>query len=165
MGRHHGDHRRRACRRNYGDRVRRRPSCRDHYGAGRFPVSYSKGRVTPSAKITVEMGEVIGWQAKSPTGRLQDLAPFPIVVAYIPEDGQIVIDKIMNCPFQEERPQLERGGHAAARRSRAGALAYQVAQQVTASLTGAGVTACPFLSSNLWTRTTTPRRSRTPKAK
>ena len=115
----------------------------NHYGAGRFPVSYSKGRVTPSAKITVAMGEVIGWQAKSPTGRLQDLAPFPIVVAYIPEDGQIVTDKIMNCRFKK-RPQLERGGHAAARRSRAGALAYQVAQQVTASLTGAGVTACPF---------------------
>lgn len=73
----------------------------NHYGAGRYPVSRSKGRVTPSAKITVTMGEVTGWQAKSPTGRLQDLAPFPIVVAYIPEDGQIVIDKIMNCQFKK----------------------------------------------------------------
>lgn len=73
----------------------------NHYGAGRYPVSRSKGRVTPSAKITVAMGEVIGWQAKSPTGRLQDLAPFPIVVAYIPEDGQIVIDKVMNCQFKK----------------------------------------------------------------
>lgn len=73
----------------------------NHYGAGRYPVSRSKGRVTPTAKITVAMGEVIGWQAKSPTGRLQDLAPFPIVVAYIPEDGQVVIDKIMNCQFKK----------------------------------------------------------------
>lgn len=81
----------------------------NHYGAGRFPVSYSKGRVTPSAKITVAMGEVIGWQAKSPTGRLQDLAPFPIVVAYIPEDGQIVTDKIMNCRFKKTPATGKRG--------------------------------------------------------
>lgn len=73
----------------------------NHYGAGRHPVSRSKGRINPAAKITVAMGEVIGWQAKSPTGRLQDLAPFPIVVAYIPEDGQIVIDKVMNCQFKK----------------------------------------------------------------
>lgn len=81
----------------------------NHYGAGRHPVSYSKGRVTPSAKITVEMGEVVGWQAKSPTGRLQDLAPFPIVVAYIPEDGQIVIDKIMNCRFKKNARNWKEG--------------------------------------------------------
>jgi hypothetical protein len=81
----------------------------NHYGAGRFPVSYSKGRVTPSAKITVAMGEVIGWQAKSPTGRLQDLAPFPIVVAYIPEDGQIVTDKIMNCRFKKNARNWKEG--------------------------------------------------------
>ena len=81
----------------------------NHYGAGRFPVSYSKCRVTPSAKITVAMGEVIGWQAKSPTGRLQDLAPFPIVVAYIPEDGQIVTDKIMNCRFKKNARNWKEG--------------------------------------------------------
>lgn len=73
----------------------------NHYGAGRYPVSRSKGRVTPSAKITLTMGEVVAIQAKSLTGRLQDLAPFPIVVCYIPEDGQIVTDKIMNCQFKK----------------------------------------------------------------
>jgi hypothetical protein len=73
----------------------------NHYGAGRFPVSRSKGRVTPSAKITLAMGEVAGLQAKSPTGRLQDLAPFPVIVSYLPEDGQIVTDKIMNCQFKK----------------------------------------------------------------
>lgn len=73
----------------------------NHYGAGRHPVSRSKGRITPTAKITAYMGEVINWQAKSPTGRLQDLAPFPIVVSYLPEDGQIVVDKVMNCQFKK----------------------------------------------------------------
>lgn len=73
----------------------------NHYGAGRYPVSRSKGRVTPTAKITVSMSEIIGWQAKSPTGRLQDLAPFPVIVAYLPEDGQVVIDKVLNCQFKK----------------------------------------------------------------
>ena len=62
-----------------------------------------------SAKITGAMGEGIGWQAKSPTGRLQDLAPFPIVVAYIPEDGQIVTDKIMNCRFKKNARNWKEG--------------------------------------------------------
>ncbi len=81
----------------------------NHYGAGRYPVSRSKGRVTPVAKITLSMGEVVAIQAKSPTGRLQDLAPFPIVVAYIPEDGQIVIDKIMNCQFKKNERKWKEG--------------------------------------------------------
>lgn len=109
MGRHHGDRRGvpvvGITAIEYGDDQ----VVENHYGAGRFPVSYSKGRVTPSAKITVAMGEVIGWQAKSPTGRLQDLAPFPIVVAYIPEDGQIVTDKIMNCRFKKNARNWKEG--------------------------------------------------------
>lgn len=55
------------------------------------------------------MSEVVGWQAKSPTGRLQDLAPFHIVVAYLPEDGQIVIDKIMNCRFKKNARNWKEG--------------------------------------------------------
>ena len=73
----------------------------NHYCAGRFPVSRSKGRVTSTAKITLAMGEVVGLQAKSPTGRLQDIAPFPVIVTYLPEDGQVVTDKIMNCQFKK----------------------------------------------------------------
>lgn len=73
----------------------------NHYGSGRHPVSRSKGRITPSAKITLAMSEVIGLQAKSPTGRLQDLAPFDIGVSYLPEDGQIVHEKIRNCQFKK----------------------------------------------------------------
>lgn len=89
----------------YGDEQ----AVENHYGAGRYPVSRSKGRVTPSAKITLSMAEVVGIQAKSPTGRLQDLAPFPIVVAHIPEDGQIVIDKIMNCQFKKNNRTWKEG--------------------------------------------------------
>ena len=73
----------------------------NHYGAGRYPVSRSKGRITPTAKITLAMGELIGLQAKAPNGRLQDIAPFTVIVSYLPEDGQIVIDTIENCQFKK----------------------------------------------------------------
>ncbi len=73
----------------------------NHYGAGRFPVSYSKGRVTATAKITLLQSEIIGLQARIFTGRLQDIAPFPIIVSYMPEDGQIVQDRLMNCRFKK----------------------------------------------------------------
>jgi hypothetical protein len=81
----------------------------NHYGAGRFPVSRSKGRVTSTAKITLAMGEVVGLQAKSPTGRLQDLAPFPVIVSYLPDDGQVVTDKILNCQFKKNTRSWKEG--------------------------------------------------------
>ncbi len=81
----------------YGDKQ----AITNHYGAGRLPVSRSKGRIEPTAKITLAMEEVLGLQRKSLTGRLQDIAPFPIIVQYIPEDGDIHSDKILGCQFQE----------------------------------------------------------------
>lgn len=73
----------------------------NHYGAGRLPVSRSKGRIEPTAKITLAMEEVLGLQRQTSTGRLQEIGPFPIIVSYIPEDGDVVVDKIMACQFTE----------------------------------------------------------------
>ncbi len=81
----------------------------NHYGAGRHPVSRSKGRVTPTAKLKLHMSEVIGIQKKSPTGRLQDIAPFDLIVCYIPEDGQIVTDKVRNCQFKKNSRDWKEG--------------------------------------------------------
>ena len=55
------------------------------YGAGRHPVGRAKGRITPSAKITLYQEEVEALQRQAPNGRLQDIAPlqlpiYPIVV-------------------------------------------------------------------------------------
>lgn len=79
------------------------------YGGGRFPVSYAKGRVTPTATITLLMSELPGLQAKSPTGRLQDIAPFNIDVTYLPEDGQVVQDSIRNCRFKKNARSWKEG--------------------------------------------------------
>lgn len=82
---------------SYGDEQ----EVKNNYGAGRHPVSRSKGRITPSAKITLYVSEVARIQAQALNGRLQDLAPFDIVVSQLPEDGQITQDTIKNCSFKK----------------------------------------------------------------
>ena len=73
----------------------------DIYGAGRYPVSRSKGRITCTGKITLLSTEINALVRKTPNGRLQDLKPFTIVVSYIPDDGgKVVTDKLRNCQFK-----------------------------------------------------------------
>ena len=47
------------------------------------------------------MSEVVAISRTSPTGRMQDIAPFDIEVAYMPPNGVIVVDKIRNVQFTE----------------------------------------------------------------
>ncbi len=67
------------------------------YGAGRHPVGRAKGRITPSAKLILYQEEVQALSARSPTGRLQDLPTFDVIVQYVPDSGLLVTDKIRNC--------------------------------------------------------------------
>ena len=90
---------------SYGDKQ----DMQNNYGAGRHPVSRSKGRITPSAKITLYMSEVVAISRNSPTGRMQDIAPFDIEVSYLPANGVIVIDKIRNCQFTENKRDWKEG--------------------------------------------------------
>lgn len=74
----------------------------DNYGAGRYPVSRSKGRITCSGKLTLYSSEVNALVAKTTNGRLQDLPSFDVIVSYIPFDGgMVVIDKLRNCSFKK----------------------------------------------------------------
>lgn len=73
----------------------------DNYGAGRYPVSRGKGRITCTGKLTLYASEVIALAKKSLNGRLQDLAPFDIMVSYIPDQGGVVVtDKLRNVQFK-----------------------------------------------------------------
>ena len=90
---------------SYGDKQ----DMQNNYGAGRHPVSRSKGRITPSAKVKLYMSEVVAISRNSPTGRMQDIAPFDIEVAYLPPNGVIVIDKIRNCQFTENKRDWKEG--------------------------------------------------------
>jgi hypothetical protein len=79
------------------------------YGAGRYPISRSKGRITPTAKITLKMGEVAAIQLNAPNGRIQDIAPFDIGVSYLPESGVIVHDTIKACQFKQNQRSWKEG--------------------------------------------------------
>lgn len=81
----------------------------NNHGAGRYPVSRGKGRITCSAKITLYMSEVLTIQRQAPNGRLQDIAPFDIEVCYLPDNGIICIDKIRNCQFTENSRKWKEG--------------------------------------------------------
>ena len=81
----------------------------NNYGAGRYPVSRSKGRITPTAKITLYMDEVQAIQKKAINGRLQDIAPFDINVTYLPESGIVTTDVIRNCQFKENARKWKEG--------------------------------------------------------
>lgn len=90
---------------SYGDKQ----DVQNNYGAGRHPISRSKGRITPSAKITLYQSEVVSLQRQAPGGRLQDIAPFDIEVAYLPDNGAVVVDKIKNCHFTENKRDWKEG--------------------------------------------------------
>ncbi len=55
----------------YGDKQ----DVQNNYGAGRHPVSRSKGRITPSAAITLYKSEIVALQRQAPNGRLQEIDP------------------------------------------------------------------------------------------
>lgn len=79
------------------------------YGAGRYPIGRAKGRITPSAKITLLQEEVEAIQRNAPNGRLQDLGVFDIIVSYLPDNGIIVTDKIRNVSFPENARKWKEG--------------------------------------------------------
>ena len=70
------------------------------YGAGRYPVGLGKGRISCEGKITLYQEEVEAIQRQSPTGRLQDIAPFNIIVSYLPDTGIVSTDKLRNVVFK-----------------------------------------------------------------
>jgi hypothetical protein len=74
----------------------------NNYGAGRYPVSRSKGRITCTAKITLYVEEARAIQQNALNGRLQDILPFDILVSYVPSDAtRIHHDRIHNCQFKK----------------------------------------------------------------
>lgn len=72
------------------------------YGMGQHPVGRGYGNIEPTASLTALMSEVEAFRAASPSGRLQDIAPFDIVVSYAPVNStKIITHKIRNCQFTD----------------------------------------------------------------
>lgn len=81
------------------------------YGAGKYPIGRSRGNYEPTASISLYKEEVEALRLSLPITkrRLQDIAPFDIVVQYVSEDGQILTDKIHNAEFTNDGVEVAQG--------------------------------------------------------
>lgn len=80
------------------------------YGVGQYPVGRGYGRITPSASITLLREEIEAIRSASPTGRLQDIDPFFIVVSFIPSGGQrIKVDVLHDVQFTDDGLEASEG--------------------------------------------------------
>jgi len=79
-------------------------------GAGGYPIGRSRGGYEATASITLYKEEVAAIQAMLPPGkRLQDIAPFDIVVVYENENGVIDTDIIRACEFTNNKRDVKTG--------------------------------------------------------
>lgn len=73
------------------------------YGAGGMPIGRSEGNYEAEASMTLLKEEADGLRLSLPPGkRLQDIAPFDIVVVYENKTGLILTDIIRNCEFTND---------------------------------------------------------------
>lgn len=80
------------------------------YGAGQKPVGRGYGKIEYSGSIGLLRGEVEAIRASSNTGRLQDIAPFDIIIQFIPVNGQkMVTHRLRNVQFKGDAVELSEG--------------------------------------------------------
>ena len=92
---------------NYGDSQNKE----NVYGAGKYPVARGKGNYEATAALTLLGFEVDAiLRAAGPGKRLTDIAPFDIVVTFLP-DGQdaLVTHVIRNCEFRDNKREISQG--------------------------------------------------------
>jgi len=80
------------------------------YGTGGMPVGRSRGNYEPEASITLYKEEIDGLMLSLPPGkRIQDIAPFDIIVIYEDNNGLIKKDIIRNCEFTNNGVEVAQG--------------------------------------------------------
>lgn len=79
-------------------------------GASRYPVGRGRGRITSSGKITLGFEEVERMREKSPTGSLNSIKPFDIIVSYQPEAGaKVITHTLKGCEFDVDETKWKEG--------------------------------------------------------
>ncbi len=77
------------------------------YGIGQYPVARSYGNIVASASITLYLDEVEAIIKSSPTGRLQDILPFDIIVQFVRDGKAEVTHRIRKAQFKENKIELK----------------------------------------------------------
>ena len=79
-------------------------------GAGSQAVGRGYGNWTHTGTITLTRDEIENIRASVPTRRLQDIAPFDIVVMFVPEMGNKMITHILkNCVITNDPLDITQG--------------------------------------------------------
>lgn len=81
----------------------------NNYGVGRFPIERGAGNVEPASSISLYKSTLQSLQKIAPNGRIQDIPPFDITVAYITKDGKFTKDIIKNAEFTENKVETQQG--------------------------------------------------------
>lgn len=81
----------------------------DNFGAGNRPVSRGYGRITCTGSIGLFMEEVKALQNASPTGRLQDIPEFDMVVSWLPTGGILMTHTLKNVKFKTTPIEVNEG--------------------------------------------------------
>ena len=84
------------------------------YATGRFPNARTHGQITPEAKITVLMEDVMNIVSAAPRGRLWDIPEFDIIVSFTDTSLIPVTHKIKNCRFKNNKISSKTGSDAIA---------------------------------------------------
>lgn len=86
-----------------GVKYNRERKIENNYGVGSKPISRGFGNITFTASVTMDLNAVQQLKALVPSGVLEDLGEFDLVVSYNhPETGATVIDTIKSCIFSED---------------------------------------------------------------
>jgi hypothetical protein len=82
----------------------------NNYGAGIYPVSRGLGKYEATASITLHAYETEAINRALGVGkRIQQIAPFDIVVSYMNESDQLVTHTIRNCEFTNNKRDVKSG--------------------------------------------------------
>jgi hypothetical protein len=81
----------------------------DNYGAGNLPTSRGYGQLKSKGSLTMEAKEVERITEAVPSGRIQDIPPFPVTVSYVNPANKLVTHKLMNAQFTGNKRDIKSG--------------------------------------------------------
>jgi hypothetical protein len=86
----------------------------NNYGAGNMPTSRGRGKYEATAKMTLDAYEVDAITrsvvASGQGTRIQDIAPFDVIVSYLPEGSDGLVTHVLrNCEFTSNKRDLKQG--------------------------------------------------------
>ncbi len=72
-----------------------------NYGLGKDPTSWSSGKITPKASMTIAMHDLVPLEIAASGQSLLNIKPFVITIQFVNEYQLVVVDKVL-AKFKDE---------------------------------------------------------------